>query len=127
MSNRPTILLIDADGAFTLAAAALLDTLGYTVVSVLRGPDTLPLVFARRPVLIVMDFELADGDGRDVLRNLKREPRTSDIPVVVCCRRDYEADRAIAAELGAACYLPKTEAAMLGPTVSKILFKLNSP
>src|SRR4051794_41725523 len=47
---------------------------------------------------------LPDGDGRDVLRELRR---TSDVPVIMLTARGTETDRVVGLELGADDYVVK--------------------
>jgi len=43
-----------------------------------------------KPVLILLDLDLPDGPGLDVLRRIKAEPRVSAIPVIVVTPTDDE-------------------------------------
>lgn len=57
-----------------------------------------------RPDIVVLDLGLPDGDGLDLLR----EVRTSDdLPVVVCSGRGTENDRIVGLDVGADDYLAK--------------------
>jgi two-component system phosphate regulon response regulator PhoB len=57
-----------------------------------------------RPDLVVLDLGLPDGDGLDLLRELRT---TDDLPVVVCSGRGTENDRVVGLDVGADDYLPK--------------------
>ena len=48
-----------------------------------RGERGLEIARAERPELILLDVHLADMDGADVLRALRDDPTTADVPVVV--------------------------------------------
>jgi two-component system phosphate regulon response regulator PhoB len=46
-----------------------------------------PLIAAldqRRPSLLIIDDDLPDGSGADLVRDLRRDPRMEDLPLVVC-------------------------------------------
>jgi DNA-binding response OmpR family regulator len=59
---------------------------------------------ARRPDLVLLDVMLPDGDGRDVLRELRQVSR---VPVVMLTARGEEMDRVLGLELGADDYVTK--------------------
>ncbi len=63
------------------------------VASALQGVD-----------VVLLDLGLPDGDGLDVLRDLRR---TSDVPVIIVTARADEADRIVGLELGADDYVVK--------------------
>lgn len=112
MAERPKILVADADQRMVQSVKVLAQMMGYEVVSTTFGEETLRLAELHGPALIVLDIKLPDADGRDLLRELKEHPRLSSIPVVMWSGRDYESDRVIAIELGAAAYMPKEEGGM---------------
>jgi len=68
------------------------------------GADALDQVLALRPDLIILDIQLPDISGWEVLARLKAEPRTCKVPVLIVSVED---DRPRAATLGADGYLLK--------------------
>ncbi len=78
---------------------------GFYTVNVTQGKDLLALAHRTQPALIIVDSELPETTGQAVLRQLKAEPATRDIPVVVysCLDEDAEEWRE-----GAAGYLRKS-------------------
>ena len=56
------------------------------------------------PDVVLLDVMLPDGDGRDVLRELRK---TSDVPVIMLTARGTETDRVVGLELGADDYVVK--------------------
>jgi len=60
-----------------------------------------------RPDLVVIDAEVGGLDGRDLLRDLKRDFRTADIPVFVTGETGHPWGRSCALELGAVEFLEK--------------------
>ena len=97
---------------------------GYIVVQAFSSAE-LSLELERAvPDLIVLDVGLPDADGRDVLANLKRNPKTNCIPVVVWSGRDSPSDRRIALELGAEDYVEKGPASRLVAKIERLLLRL---
>jgi len=56
---------------------------GFQTVNVSQGKDVLDLAQQSKPALIILDIELPETSGGKVLRRLKAEPATCNIPVVV--------------------------------------------
>lgn len=54
--------------------------------------------------LVLLDLGLPDGDGLDVLREIRR---TSDVPIIIATARGDETDRIVGLELGADDYVVK--------------------
>ena len=57
----------------------------------------------RKPDLLVLDLGLPDGDGVDLIRDLRS---WSDLPVIVLSARTAEAEKVRALDGGAGCRLP---------------------
>ena len=60
-----------------------------------------------RPDLVLLDLMLPDRSGLDVCRELRRDPATASIPVVMLTARGGEVDRVVGFELGADDYVVK--------------------
>jgi len=77
------ILLIDDSRLLQRVNARALTRAGYEVTSVGDGEEGLRLAREDTPDLILLDMMLPKIAGQDVLRTLKRDPRTKQIPVIV--------------------------------------------
>jgi signal transduction histidine kinase/CheY-like chemotaxis protein len=98
------LLLVDDDRASLELMAAQLEATGVQLLRAHDGTMALELARTAAPAGIVLDILLPGIDGWDVLRELRQDPATSGIPVVVASVVD---DRARGTELGAAAYLVK--------------------
>ena len=56
---------------------------------------------------LVLDLMLPDGDGLDLCRDLRADPRTRQLPLLMLTARGEPMDRILGLELGADDYLPK--------------------
>lgn len=84
---------------------------------VIDGEDLLDYLYRRgkyedrngapRPDLILLDLNMPKRDGREVLRNLKSDPRLQRIPIVVLTTSVAEADVAFCYDVGASSYITK--------------------
>jgi DNA-binding response OmpR family regulator len=105
--QQRTVLLVDDDPDIVDLLAAMLSSRDWEITSVGTLAEV-PAVLARREVgLILLDLLLPDGDGRDLLRQLKRDRRTAHLPVIVLSARLGPATRAECRRLGADAYFEK--------------------
>ena len=71
------------------------------------GLEGLAAIRARRPSLVLLDMQLPDIDGLELLRRLQADDETADIPVIVVSADATEARIAEAIAAGATHYLTK--------------------
>ena len=107
MSDRPVVLVIDDSPVTVRAASLLLERAGYTARAATTADDGLRQARALVPRVILLDVELPDGDGYTVCRQLKADPATAHIPVILCTGRGEALDEADRFGVEAAAYLPK--------------------
>ena len=83
MRTRPLILIVEDDGDIAHLIVRMLGVRAYDVLLVALGGDALQHAEHAQPDLITLDLELPDIDGLAVLSQLKANPRTRDIPVII--------------------------------------------
>lgn len=76
------ILIADDDAAIVDATSLLLETMGYEVSSTLNGANV-PAAVLDKPDLVLLDIWMSGIDGRDICRQLKTDPLTHHIPVLM--------------------------------------------
>lgn len=108
-SNMKTILFIEDESALQKTFGDVLKQEGYKMIPALDGEEGLRLAKKEKPGLILLDLILPKTHGFDVLKKLKEDEETKDIPVIVLTNLEgvEEVDRAI--ELGATTYLVKAQ------------------
>jgi DNA-binding response OmpR family regulator len=121
MLGTHLILVADSDTTLLQRVTSLARHEGYEIVTTAVGSSVVELALRHHPELIVLDVTFPDADGRDLLQKIKRDPRLLEIPVLMWSERDYDSDRRIALELGAADYLPKSDSVMLMPKIARVL------
>ena len=107
MSSR--LLLIDDDLRLTDMVGGYLRSNGFevdTAGSLAAGRDRLKQALTPYDALL-LDLMLPDGDGLDFTRELRAEPRTRRLPLLMLTARGEPMDRIVGLELGADDYLPK--------------------
>lgn len=77
------ILLVDDSKFLRLATERALERAGYDVTSATDGEQALQMARTFCPDLILLDMLLPKLPGPEVLKALKKDPKTADIPVVV--------------------------------------------
>jgi signal transduction histidine kinase/CheY-like chemotaxis protein len=98
------VLVVEDDAhAYELIATAL-GTAGYISVRARHGEEVMRLARETRPVAVTLDLVLPGVDGWEVLKALKSDPSTRDIPVVIISRVD---ERELGVALGADDYFVK--------------------
>lgn len=84
-----------------------LQQLGLSVVSANSGEEAQAKLHSQKPNLIILDVILPGQSGFELCREIKTDPDTSQIPVVICSTKDTDVDKMWATMLGADAYLPK--------------------
>jgi CheY-like chemotaxis protein len=118
-ANEVEILLVEdnpTDAELTLRALKK-HNLANRVQVVTDGAEALEFIFAsgaykgrdinRRPRVVLLDLKLPKVDGLEVLRKIKSDERTRDIPVVVLTSSKEEKDRVESYKLGVNSYIVK--------------------
>ena len=84
-----------------------LEKAGYRVTAAADGEAGLQQLFASRPDALVLDLMLPGMNGLEIVRELRAEPLTHDLPVLVLTARSAEMDKLLGFEQGADDYLTK--------------------
>lgn len=77
------ILVIDDDEGILESLDILLQTEGFTVRTSPDGKQTVRLAVSFQPDIILLDILLSGMDGRDVAVELKKNPETKHIPIIM--------------------------------------------
>jgi DNA-binding response OmpR family regulator len=80
---------------------------GFRVAVAGDGEEGLQRLFAARPDALVLDLMLPGRSGLEVLREVRGEPSTRDLPIIVLTARSAEMDKLLGFEHGADDYLTK--------------------
>lgn len=107
MSDGRTILLVDDDREVLQMTALLLRSDGYDVTTAASGEEALYAVREATPDAVLLDINMPGMDGWEVLRVLKEDRRTTDIPVVVFSVNFEVREKLRALQQGAADYVVK--------------------
>lgn len=115
MNSAPILLVEDNPEDFEATKRAFEKlNLSNPLVHVEDGDDAIDYLFQRgrfgdapRPALVLLDLNLPGTDGHEVLEEVKADPRTSMIPIVILTTSKDERDITASYMLGANSYLQK--------------------
>ncbi len=106
MSAR-TILVAEDDSEVRELVRAQLTGAGYEVIVVRTGAEALTRIRAFRLDAVVLDINLPDIDGYEVLEGIRATPGTAGLPILILSGRHAEQDVRRAVLLGARDYVTK--------------------
>jgi two-component system sensor histidine kinase/response regulator len=107
-----------------------LNSLGYETITAVDGPSAVAAAFEQQPDLCILDVSMPAGDlgvddrstGFEVCRRIKRDPRTSRIPVIFVTALNDTSDRVRGIEAGGDDFLTKPHNRLvLGARVRSLL------
>ncbi len=101
------ILAVDDEKHIVRLVQVNLERAGYQVATAYDGVEALKKVQEYQPDLIVLDVMMPQMDGFEVLKHLKANPETRDIPVVMLTAKAQDADVFRGWQSGVDCYLTK--------------------
>lgn len=104
--DRPSILIVDDDRINRAALAELLQD-DCRLLLAKDGPSALRRMLEEDISLVLLDISMPGMDGYEVLRQIKADPRTTDISVIFITGQTEEADEERGLLLGAADYVSK--------------------
>jgi chemotaxis family two-component system response regulator PixH len=117
-----TVLVVEDGLADREIISQYLQQAGYFVVSAKSGEEAEEKLHENKPDVIFLDVILPGQSGFEMCRELKKNPQTSKIPVVICSTKNSDADKIWGKILGADAYLSKPiDQAELMSTLNKFI------
>lgn len=101
------ILIIDDDLDTLRLVGMMLQKQGYQILVASNGRQGLDLALEEIPNLILLDVMMPQMDGYEVARNLRANPKTVDIPILMFTAKSQLEDKVTGFEAGADDYLTK--------------------
>jgi CheY-like chemotaxis protein len=81
--SMPVVLIIDDQKSILTLLTALFEPMGYQVMTATDGAAGLALAEMRTPDIVLLDWHLPRASGQEVLDELRADPVTERVPVVV--------------------------------------------
>jgi DNA-binding response OmpR family regulator len=101
------VLVVEDDPDIVELLVHYLSRDGWEVEAIDNGRRALDRIRRNRFDLVILDLQLPERDGLSVCAEIRREPQTRGVPVVMLTARGDEADRIVGLEMGADDYVVK--------------------
>ena len=102
-----TILVVEDDKFLRELITRKLSEEGYNTVEAVDGEDGARKIKEEMPDLVLLDLILPGMDGFEVLANIKQDPKTSPVPIIVFSNLGQTEDVEKGMKLGAIDYMVK--------------------
>jgi two-component system phosphate regulon response regulator PhoB len=102
-----SVLLVDDERDLLSLLDFNLRAAGFETMLATTGEQALTQLRRRVPDLVLLDLMLPDVSGNEVCRQIKADPRTRHVPVVMLTAKGEEVDRVVGFEVGADDYVTK--------------------
>ncbi|MEK8085529.1 response regulator [Aquabacterium sp. A3] len=101
------ILLVDDSKTELHVLSELLTKKGFQVRTAENGEEALRRLQEETPDLILMDVVMPGQNGFQLTRTITRDPRFTNVPVIICTSKNQETDRVWGMRQGARDYVVK--------------------
>ena len=105
--SKTHILLVDDDAGLTTLLDLIFRRAEFDVTVANTGNDGLKKAVEIQPTLILLDIMMPDMSGIEVCRQLRANPATADIPVLILSATSNNADRDQSLAVGANAFIQK--------------------
>jgi two-component system phosphate regulon response regulator PhoB len=104
---KPRILVVEDEAALQELLAYNLERAGFAVEQAYDADEARTLIAEQTPDLVLLDWMLPYMSGLELCRQLRRQPRTANLPVIMLTARVEERDRLHGLDTGADDYVTK--------------------
>lgn len=101
------ILVVDDDMDTLRLVGLMLERQGYQVIAASNGKQALLMAESEQPDLVLLDVMMPDLDGYEVTRQLRENPKTNLIPIIMFTAKSQTDDKLLGFEVGADDYVTK--------------------
>jgi two-component system cell cycle response regulator DivK len=108
MREKLIILVVDGDPVSQFYTCLFLQRFNYQVISVRTAEEALVIMELTIPLIIITEVILQQMNGIDLLKHVKQNPRTRNVPVLIYTAVRAEAQRDLCQAAGCAGYLVHT-------------------
>ena len=101
------VLIVDDEKDLVDLVRYHLEKEGFQCLQASDGLTALRLAREQRPGLLILDLMLPGLDGLEICRQLRRDPMTASLPIIMLTAKAAEVDRVVGLEVGADDYIVK--------------------
>jgi chemosensory pili system protein ChpA (sensor histidine kinase/response regulator) len=107
LHTQPLVMVVDDSLTVRKITSRLLVRAGYQVITAKDGVDALEQLVDIQPVVMLLDVEMPRMDGFELAKQLRRDARMKNMPIIMITSRTAEKHRSYAMKLGVNAYLGK--------------------
>lgn len=104
---RRRLLVVDDDEGVRKIIKRIFASAPYDIFCASDGIEAVKLALDLKPDLVLMDFDMPRMNGREAIRELRRTPQTSMIPIIMLTSRGDLSEKISGFEAGADDYMTK--------------------
>jgi two-component system phosphate regulon response regulator PhoB len=104
---RPRILIVEDEKDIVQLLDFALRQAGFEPVAAQNASEAFARIREKAPDAVILDLMLPDLPGTEICRQLKSNPKTAALPLIMLTARSDEVDRVVGFELGADDYITK--------------------
>lgn len=101
------VLIIDDESSIREMIAVALEMAGYECLEASNSREGYEIIVDNRPDLILVDWMMPNGSGIELIRRLKKDTLTAEIPVIMLTAKSEESNKIQGLEMGADDYITK--------------------
>ncbi len=109
-ANQLDILIVEDNTMLNQIMSLQVTVAGYSVRSARSGKQALKMIRESVPMVLILHVGLPDMTGQDLITELRRDPLTSSLPLIVHSTLDLSDDEKAQLKLGPSRFLTKTTA-----------------
>jgi two-component system cell cycle response regulator DivK len=107
MTMTKTVLIVEDNELNMKLFNDLLEAYGYLTIKTMSGQDAMSLARAHRPDVILMDIQLPEISGEDIIEWMKSDPELRSIPIIAVTAFAMKGDEERIRAKGCEAYLSK--------------------
>ena len=107
METKKTILVVEDDKSLLPMITYNIEKNGFQVRSATNGEDALLIIKEEIPSLAIFDWMIPAPSGLELCKIIRRNPETSNLPVIMLTAKEEEEDRIRGLDCGADDYITK--------------------
>lgn len=119
---KKKVLIVEDEESLLKLETILLSVKGFEVIGVSTGKKAIAKIGVEEFDLVLLDIMLPDIDGFEVCQQLRKDPRTASVPIIMLSGRNNQSDRERGLQCGANSYFVKPfKSAMIIDEINRLL------
>ena len=122
MLRKKRVLIVEDEESLLKLETILLTVKGFEVIGAFTGKMAIDKIGVEEFDLVLLDIMLPDIDGFEVCRQIRKDPRTTTVPVIMLTGKKSQGDHDKGVLCGANAYLVKPfKSAMIIDEINRLL------